>query len=101
MFSLDWSTTAVSSVPSLCLGEAGLDRVRIAKEQDRLTAGYVVLANGEREFFASEEAQTVYSRLRDYRLLDGKFGPYWWITEQFQPASSMRQWQRFDPDAPF
>jgi hypothetical protein len=83
------------------LGEAGLDRVVKAEQEGRITIGYVVLANEANIFTAAEVAQTVYDRLREYPLLDGKFGSYWWITDQFQPSSTMRQTRRFDPDAVF
>ena len=52
-----------------------LDRVVKAQQEDRITSGYVILGNEANSFIAAEEAQTVYSRLREYAPIDGRFGP--------------------------
>ena len=84
------------------LGVAGLRYILEAEQKGRISEGHVVLAHGlngnnRPTFIASERAQVVDERLRDHAPWEGKLGPYWWITADFQPTASMS----LEPNAPF
>lgn len=86
------------------LSKAGLERVIGAEREGRVTEGLVSLwdqsADRKRhEFVGEEKASVVHERLRNVPPQEGKWGPFWWITADFQPVVSAAA--RYDPDAPF
>jgi hypothetical protein len=82
------------------LNANGLDHVVKAEADGRLKEGYVVLAKQNAgaalEYIAAARAADVSERLRNIPPYEGKWGPYHWITTNFQPASSGR-----DAEEPF
>ena len=73
------------------LNAEGLDYVVQAETEGRVKEGYVVLAsrNGSTpQFIAAARAKEVQERLRNVTPREGNFGPYHWITVNFQPAAS-------------
>lgn len=75
------------------VGANGLKYLLKAEQEGRINTGYVVLAqaNGGRpEYIAAEKAVVVHERLRDYPPRDGQLGPYWWISNDFLPAMTMK-----------
>jgi hypothetical protein len=78
-----------ASSEDYALSEAGLKHLI----GTGITDIYVVLGvratNVDRpEFVAAEKASLVHERVRDLPPRDGQWGPYWWITAEFEPAFS-------------
>jgi hypothetical protein len=91
---------------NFALGVAGLEYLLKAEQESRVTEAHVSLwqRSGKRwEFIAAEKAAVVHERLRNYVPRDGNYGPYWWISADFMPTSSMAltSSMRLNPDAPF
>jgi hypothetical protein len=77
------------------LGVNGLTHVIKAEQEGRIKIAHVVLAqiNGEKpEYIAAEKAAVVHERLCNYLPIEGRLGlgPYWWITADFMPATTMK-----------
>lgn len=73
------------------LNADGLAYVVQAETEGRVKEGYVVLAkqNGGTtpEFIGAARASEVHERLLNVTPINGKWGPYHWITETFEPVT--------------
>jgi hypothetical protein len=74
----------------------GLDYVCAAERDGKIKFAMVVLASGM-NVVAAESAMHVAKTLRETIPNEGKFGPYWWVTAQLQPAGRYVE----DDAAPF
>jgi len=79
------------------LNQSALERELKAEKDGRIAEGYVSVwdqQDGQLKLIAVEKATVVHDRLRGAPLRKGKiewgWGPYWWITAEFKPASSTR-----------
>lgn len=64
----------------------GLNHVLLAKNENRITIGVVLLYNPDRELVTAEYIEQVMQNLADVRPLDGDYGPFYWINAAFRPA---------------
>ncbi len=69
------------------LSEAALAYIVGAEKAGRISAGYIILldASGAR-ILAQGKAASFSTKSAKMRRLEGKFGPYWWINNNFQDA---------------
>jgi hypothetical protein len=77
------------------LSVAGLDYIVKAKQDGRITKGFVVLARGENgtsEFVAAERGEKVKANLAGVPPLHGQWGAYCWLSPEFALPGEGDRW---------
>jgi hypothetical protein len=68
------------------LSEAALTYVVEAENAGRIAAGYIILQDASGRMLAHRKVADIFGKRSEMRRQEGKFGPYWWINNEFQDA---------------